>query len=349
MGDIPILVVYHKNCHDGLLAAFTVWKFYKERLNTIDSNMEPAIEFIQVQPGTEAPNTSGKIVYILDVIFSKEALLKMIEDAISILIIDHHETSEEILSQIPDTCKIFDKTECAATLTWQNFYPEISPPLLYYYVKSRDLFLKDREFVNEFHMAFDIAIRDTSNEFNFQRVLPYLDDTSISGLINIGKVLNGYQQSLILKAIKNISFSVIKLTSGKLCIVGYINSTLLSNDIAAACLEEYPFIDFCACFYIDPSNSITQFQLRSTDEREDVSIIAREHGGGGHRNAAGMRLYNTECKLQYEHCNPTPLLCLYNNQELKLNGYIRSIFTEDYEKLLKIKFPEKTLKITLKL
>lgn len=345
MAEIPIVVIYHKNCHDGLVSAFTVWKYYKEKL----LNTEPNIEFIQIQPGANTPNTSGKIVYILDVIFPKESLLRMIEDSISLLIIDHHDTAEEILSSIPDNCKIFDKQECASTLTWQNFYPDLAMPLLYDYIKSRDLFLNDREFINEFHIAFDIAVRDANNEFNFERIIPYLDDNSITGLINIGKVLTGYQQSLILKATKNISFAPIKLNSGKLCIVGYINATLLASDIAAACLDQYSFIDFCACFYIDSSASVTQFQLRSRDDREDVSVIARDHGGGGQRNAAGMRLYNTSCRLQYEHLNPLPLLCLYNNQELKLNNYIRSIFDEDYEKLLRTKFPDKTLKISLKL
>jgi bifunctional oligoribonuclease and PAP phosphatase NrnA len=28
--------------------------------------------------------------------------------------------------------------------------------------------------------------------------------------------------------------------------------------------------------------------LRATDDRVDVSIIARDHGGGGHRRAAGF-------------------------------------------------------------
>ena len=343
MAEIPILVIYHKNCHDGCVAAFTVWKFYRER----SPQHERLIEFIQVQPGTEAPNTTGKIVYILDVIFSKRELLQMIEESISLLVIDHHDTSEEILDSIPENCKIYDKTECASTLTWSNFYPETPVPLLYEYIKSRDLFLNDREFINEFHIAFDIAIRNANCEFEFDKILPYCDNTQIYGLINIGKILNGYQKTLVAKTVRNLSFFPIRLKTGKLVIVGYINASLLASDIAAACLETYPFLDFCASFYVDTANSLTQFQLRSTDEREDVSIIARDHGGGGQRNSAGVRIYNTSCRLNYEHLNPTPLLSLYNNKEFRLNTHLKNIFTDEYEKLLRDKFPNTTLKIAL--
>lgn len=343
MADIPILVIYHKNCHDGCVAAFTVWKYYTER-STADNKL---IEFIQIQPGSEAPNTSGKIVYILDVIFSKKELLQMIEDSISLLIIDHHDTSEEILLSIPENCKIFDKTECASTLTWQHFYPEKPLPLLYEYIRSRDLFLNDRECINEFHIAFDIGIRNSNNDFEFEKIIQYCDDSQIYGLINVGKILNGYQKSLVSKSVRNVSFYPIRLKSGKLCIVGYINTSLLASDIASSCLETYPFLDFCASFYIDVSNSLTQFQLRSTDDREDVSVIARDHGGGGQRNAAGFRVYNTNCRLNYEHLNPAPLLCLYNNKEFRVNNMLKNIFTDEYEKLLRDKFSNKTLKISL--
>ncbi len=33
----------------------------------------------------------------------------------------------------------------------------------------------------------------------------------------------------------------------------------------------------------------TAWSLRSTEEGIDVSEIAKRHGGGGHRNAAGFR------------------------------------------------------------
>ena len=43
---------------------------------------------------------------------------------------------------------------------------------------------------------------------------------------------------------------------------------------------------FAAIFYLD--NGRWGFSLRSHDRRDDVDLVARQYGGGGHRNAAGF-------------------------------------------------------------
>ena len=45
---------------------------------------------------------------------------------------------------------------------------------------------------------------------------------------------------------------------------------------------------FAACYSDGPKGR--SFSLRSTDEGMDVSQIAKQFGGGGHRNAAGFRV-----------------------------------------------------------
>lgn len=45
---------------------------------------------------------------------------------------------------------------------------------------------------------------------------------------------------------------------------------------------------FAACYWDTPTGRV--FSLRSTDEGMDVSVIASQYGGGGHRNAAGFRV-----------------------------------------------------------
>lgn len=43
---------------------------------------------------------------------------------------------------------------------------------------------------------------------------------------------------------------------------------------------------FAGCYWDTPKGRV--FGLRSTDEGVDVSEIAKQFGGGGHRNAAGF-------------------------------------------------------------
>jgi nanoRNase/pAp phosphatase (c-di-AMP/oligoRNAs hydrolase) len=38
------------------------------------------------------------------------------------------------------------------------------------------------------------------------------------------------------------------------------------------------------------SEDSISYSLRSRDDREDVSAMAKKFGGGGHRNAAGFRV-----------------------------------------------------------
>ena len=347
MSEADIVVIYHGgNCHDGFLSAYTVWKYYNEQ--TLNMT-KPKIEFFPAQHNSQPPDVSGKKVYLLDMIFPLDILNMLIEESASLLIIDHHNTSESVLNKISDVYKIFDVSECCATLTWEHFYPDKNLPLLYEYVRSRDLFLNDREYIEEFDISWDLTIRNSDGQFDFSLISPYLQNGEVPKLLSLGCILNRHQRNLISKVIRNISFCPLKLSTGKLVITGYINTSMLANDIGSECLKEYPFLDFCACFYVDSINGLTQFQLRSTDDREDVSVIAKEHGGGGHRNSAGARIYNTQCKLSYEHLNPLPLICLYNDKELKVSNSYATLLTPEYRELLKTKFPNRALKISLNL
>ncbi|MNH03662.1 hypothetical protein D3C79_629310 [compost metagenome] len=45
---------------------------------------------------------------------------------------------------------------------------------------------------------------------------------------------------------------------------------------------------FAACYWDTPEGRV--FSLRSNDDGLDVSEIAKQYGGGGHRNASGFRV-----------------------------------------------------------
>ena len=60
--------------------------------------------------------------------------------------------------------------------------------------------------------------------------------------------------------------------------------TLTSDAGAVMCAGE----PFAACYWDTPNGR--SFSLRSTDAGEDVSEVAKQYGGGGHRNASGFRV-----------------------------------------------------------
>ena len=64
-----------------------------------------------------------------------------------------------------------------------------------------------------------------------------------------------------------------------------VNATVLFSEIAGELAKDRPF---GAC-YFDRQDGKRQWSLRSSGENGlDVAEIAKAHGGGGHKNAAGF-------------------------------------------------------------
>lgn len=64
---------------------------------------------------------------------------------------------------------------------------------------------------------------------------------------------------------------------------------LYATDTANKLLDLHPDAPFTASWF-RRSDGLFQYSLRSTDQRLDVSEIAKRFGGGGHRNAAGFEV-----------------------------------------------------------
>ena len=95
--------------------------------------------------------------------------------------------------------------------------------------------------------------------------------------------------------------------------VAYVNSNVLKSDIGNYIFTILPIIDFSVIYSNNDYSGSTSFSLRSTWKHVDVSCIASYLGGGGHRNASGVRLKYTSNTLPgiiYDNTNR-----LYKNLE----------------------------------
>ncbi len=85
-----ILVLYHGGsggCLDGHASAWAVWDYY----NRNGSNY--VMELVPVTYGDPIPDLTGKLVYIVDMSFDPEALVKAAEVAERVILLDHHESA----------------------------------------------------------------------------------------------------------------------------------------------------------------------------------------------------------------------------------------------------------------
>ena len=112
-------------------------------------------------------------------------------------------------------------------------------------------------------------------------------------------------------------------------------------------IEIYPFVDLFAAYYIDGSTQQTQICLRSTDDRVDALWIAKQFGGGGHRNSASLRVNNLTCRLNFEHLDPLPFICMFKRKTYRARWDNLGLLNVDYMNLLKTKFPDREFCMTV--
>lgn len=261
------LVLYHKNCQDGLAAALAVRKYLW------DNGLMKGSKFQTAQYGDNPPDVTGLDVVIVDFSYPRETLMEMKSKAKSLIVIDHHATAQAALDGL-DFC-IFDMTKSGAVLAWEHFHPNKSLPRLMAYVQDRDLW----EWKLPFSQEVSAALRSYKPFLAEQE--RFLDDNSLAGLISEGAAILRYQK-------QQIDF-VLSQPVQMVEIGGYtvpcINATHLLSELGNELAKGHPF----AALYFD-TNDKRVFSLRSTDDGIDVSEIAKIYGGGGHRNAAGFSI-----------------------------------------------------------
>lgn len=263
------LILYHKNCNDGLAAAVAVRQWL------LDSGRMKGAKFQTVQYGDPAPaDVSGLDVVIVDFSFSRETLLAMKAQASSLVVIDHHQTAQEALAGL-DFCR-FDMTKSGAVLAWEYFHSGKPMPKLMEYVQDRDLWLWQMPFSEE----VSAALRGYKPFLDVWA--QFLDDGAVARLVGEGAPVVAYQRRAMEIALHNEPAWV--EIGGHL--VPVLNATHLISELGNEMLKKYPMADFAALYFDTMDKRV--FSLRSEDSRVDVSEVAKGYGGGGHRNAAGF-------------------------------------------------------------
>jgi len=253
------LVIYHGGCPDGFCAAWVA----KGALGNCD--------FYGAKHGDPPPNVLGRKVYVLDFSYPRAVLEQMHKDAADLLVIDHHQTAEADLSGLP-YC-LFDMKESGASLSWRHFHPDSDPPWLVRYVRDRDLWLWELPGSREVSAATMAMPRDFAAWDAMAQRTP-------EEAASIGKGIRDHIQHYI-ASVMPLSFRVDLDGYSMACAnVPYPNV----SDVLDAMIDADSPV--ALAFYW--SRDRWAYSLRSRGDI-DVSAIAKKHGGGGHKNAAGFQ------------------------------------------------------------
>jgi len=263
------LVIYHKNCQDGFMSAAIAYQYL-----VIEGEYKD-VELLPTSYGDEPPDTKDRDVFVLDMSYPRDQMIKMHSDAKKMVVLDHHKTAQEDCIGL-DFC-IFNTTECGATLTWKFFYGEEEVPEVVRFVRDRDLWLHELPYTKEVSAA----------------LMSYEHDIEAwATLINAAANILALEGKSILRHIQNYSRVVAQEAQFNEILgrpAAYLNIPYPNaSDVLAMVLEDNPQIEVAIgyCRLADGSYHHT-LRSRSTDD-VDVSKIAKIFGGGGHRCAAGF-------------------------------------------------------------
>lgn len=262
LAEVP-LVVYHADCWDGFCAAWLMHRFYGG----------DEMDYHAAQYDEPPPDVAGRDVWVLDFSYPRPVLEEMHRSARSLTVLDHHTTAQAALEGLP-YC-VFDMNFSGAQMTWAYLRPEMPAPWLVSYTADRDLWrwaLPDSKEVNAALRSYPLDL-ETWDRLN--------DEESPETLKRDGAAILRAEEVTIqvhLARARETVFDGHRVLS--------VNATSLFSEIAGRLAEGRPF----GMVWFERDNGVRQYSLRSRDGGVDVSEIAKAHGGGGHKGAAGFEV-----------------------------------------------------------
>ena len=261
------IILYHANCPDGLGSAYAAYEHYG---NT--ATYQP----VSYSDPFNAEDYRDKDVYVLDFSFKRKQYLQLLEVAKSVIVLDHHKSAHE---EIGDLVKI-DQTKSGARLAWEYFHPNTDVPLIILRIEDRDLWLykyTDTKAVNAWMSIYTQGL--TPEAFS-----DLIDTTSYDKIVSLGTPVVNYIEAQA-KAVSSGYW--LTVLSGH--VVPVVNCPPgLTSVVGEILAKEHTF----SVSYSD------KYPLRTVSLRSigkfDVSAIAKQYGGGGHRNAAGFTINMNE-------------------------------------------------------
>lgn len=268
------LVIYHANCADGFSAAWVYWKRFGE-----NCDFHPGVY------SEPPPDVTGREVFLVDFSYKRAVVEAMLQCAESVTLVDHHKTALEDLVDLrePGDGRVrlnwyCDLERSGAMLAWSHCFGSETPPLLLGHIQDRDLWrfklLGTRE----------ISAFIFSHEYTFEQWdrLMSADQVELLKMTAAGAAIERKHHKDIAELLKVCQRTMV--IGGYSVPVASLPYTMGSDAGHVMAKGEH----FSACYWDTSEHRI--FGLRSDPDGLDVSEIAKQYGGGGHKHASGFRV-----------------------------------------------------------
>lgn len=262
MNSTSKLCIYHGNCADGFSGAWVVRK-------AMGADTEFHAGVYQQPP----PDVAGKDVILVDFSYKRPVMESIVASAESVLVLDHHKTAQADLDGLAGAEVVFDMERAGSRIAWDYYFPANAPPPVLLHVEDRDLWRfslpRTREIqANIFSYPYEFEIWDRLMASDPAVLAVEGEAIERKHFKDIGELLGVVQRRMTIGGfevpIANLPYTLV-------------------SDAAHKMAQGEPF---AGCYWDTPKGRV--FGLRSTAEGIDVSEVAKQYGGGGHRNAAGF-------------------------------------------------------------
>ena len=282
------LIIYHDNCADGFGAAWAAYKkFGADGAEYLPMNYNDQRVKLEDKKLEFPVSVAGRNVYILDFSFSPEIIDAMLGEANSVTWIDHHKTAFEAYNFDPAksihlydpelnwACIILDPNKSGCVLAWEHFHPDSEKvPTLLTYIEDRDLWRW------KYDNTRDIATGLRSKPFSFEWFNTASEN--LATVIAKGAAMNELFDQQLADITKKHMVVMINGNLGRA-----VNCTPQFSSEAGNILAKQSGT-FGMTWCVNDKGEVN-VSLRSIGDY-DVSAIAKTFGGGGHRNAAGLKV-----------------------------------------------------------
>ena len=280
-------IIYHDRCPDGLTAA-ALFKIHTLKYNYEDfhnfefipGNYNMSLKDLDIKPNS--------IVYFLDFSFKLDMFLKILEDAHTVFLLDHHKTAYEELNHLFSHNKLkvyFDMNECGSSLTYKYLYPQQPLHILIEHIKDQDLWLwrdpNSRDYCS-FLSSKELTLDAYFDYYKYALSTPYFQNFYESKLM-LGKVLRETNEKDALSAIEtNLVRTIIDST--EVCVINC--SSKLTGFVKKELIEERG--ENVLITYSLGSKGM-RISIRVADDMDAIAIakLIDPVKAGGHPLAAG--------------------------------------------------------------
>ena len=266
------LVIYHANCVDGAAAAWVMGQWFEA---TAEAGGE--MSFLAGEYQKAPPDVTGRDVFLVDFSYKAGVVQELLRTANSVTILDHHKSALLDLQPMFEEGLqgMIDLSHSGCMVAWRWAFGDAEPPRLLKHIEDRDLWRFALPNTRELHAWI--------TSFPLEYLGGLIGEFEIEGdtaaLIQ-GRAIERKHQRDIANLLPTIARPMV--IGGHTVAVANLPPTMASD--AGHALAAYgPF----AAIYYD-GDGVRHFSLRSREDGLDVSEIATQYGGGGHKHAAGF-------------------------------------------------------------